>query len=190
MPSSWKTSRIFRLSSSQRVDLRSADGEALPELGAAIGGKQLEQIERPAEHPDRHHVRVRVVVEAGCRCGRVGVVVLVGTHHAADLVAVERAVVAGDRAQKRAISRIISAPEIAQEPEVAGDLVVLPDVVGDRGVDVPLERELSGLQRPERGFRCRRWVSSRPSLPLCHGNIAPVVAGLLRRPTAPRRSRR
>ena len=31
-----------------------------------------------------------------------------------------------------------------------------------------------GGQRPERGFRCSRWVSSRPSPPLCHGYIAPV----------------
>ena len=33
--------------------------------------------------------------------------------------------------------------------------------------------ELSASQRPERGFRCSVCVSSRPSSPLCQGNIAP-----------------
>ncbi len=42
--------------------------------------------------------------------------------------------------------------------------------------------EWSGSQRPERGLRCSDWVSSRPSLPLCHGYIAPAEPRVGRRP--------
>ena len=164
------------------LDLRSADGEALPEIGAAIGGKQLEQVESSAEHPDRHDVRVCVVVEAGCRRGRVRVVVLVGTHHAADLVAVERAVVAGDRAPEARDLDDQLRPEAAQEAEVAGDLVVLPDVVGDRGVDVPLQRGIVGDPAPRAGVQVsalRLLPSVAAALP---GEHRTVVARLLRGP--------
>ena len=34
-------------------------------------------------------------------------------------------------------------------------------------------RDLSVIQRPDFGFKCSVCVSSRPSLPLCHGYMAP-----------------
>ena len=70
---------------------------------------------------------------------------------------------------------IIGAAAEAQELDVAGDLVVAPRVVGDRRCRCAAAGgSCRRSHRPDRGLRCSVWVSSRPSLPLCHGNIAPA----------------
>ena len=103
------------------------------------GGSALEHVEGATEAPDGHDVRVGVVVEAGLVAVRVALVVLVGTHHAADAVAVLDVVIGRDRRPEPGDLEHHLCAEEAQELEVARRLEVLPDVVGDRRVDVALE---------------------------------------------------
>jgi hypothetical protein len=37
----------------------------------------------------------------------------------------------------------------------------------------------SGSHCPDSGLRCTIWVSSVPSLPLCHGNMAPCYTNVM-----------
>ena len=99
--------------------------------------------------------------------------VLVGTDHPADHVAIASRVVCGDaRPEASDLDEDLRAEE-GQELDVVGRLVVLPDVVGDRELMCRWRWELSGFQRPERGLRWTVGVSSTPFEPLCHGYIAP-----------------
>ena len=101
-------------------------------------GQDRDQIESPAQHPDRHQVRVGVVVETRLVGPRVAVVVLVGPHHAADHVAVAGVVVGRDAGPEAGdLEEQLGAVE-GDEADVGGRLVVEPDVVGDRDVDVAL----------------------------------------------------
>jgi hypothetical protein len=63
---------------------------------------------------------------------------LVGSHHARDLVA-PLALVVGRDAREEAgdLEQQLGAVGI-QELVIVGDLVIAPDVVGDRGIDVAL----------------------------------------------------
>ncbi len=106
--------------------------------------QQRECLERALREPCRHHVGVRVVVQPGSVRVRVSVVVLVGAHHATDLVPIARAVVGGQRCEEACdLDDELRAVE-AQERQIAGDLVVLPDVVGDRQTDVALAVRVVG----------------------------------------------
>ena len=62
---------------------------------------------------------------------------------------------------------------VDQVRQVAGDLVELPGVVGDGDTDVM--RAVAGIGVPPAASRIEMQLglSSRPSLPDCHGNIAP-----------------
>src|SRR5215217_5706318 len=99
-----------------------------------------------------HHVGVGVVVQAGIVAVRVAVVVLVRPHHPADLVAVGGVVVAGDAGPEAGDLQQHLGAVGGQERQVAGDLVVLPDVVGDGEVDVALA--VGAVEQPA----ARAWV--------------------------------
>ena len=76
---------------------------------------------------------------------------LVGPHHAVDLVAVPLGVVVRDRGpEARDLEHHLGAV-VPQELEVAGGLVVLPDVVEDGGAHVALVVAEVGLPLPREG---------------------------------------
>lgn len=98
------------------------------ELGVPHLGQQIDNLQRPAQHPHRHDVGIGVVVEAGRCCIRIAIVKLVGTHHAADLVAPARVVEAGDaRPETGDIQDQLRAVGM-QKLDIARDLEVLPDI--------------------------------------------------------------
>ncbi len=82
-------------------------------------------------------------------------------------------------AQKRAISSSISAPWWAgtRGRRWPGSTA---RCCRRRRADVALQVGVVGQPAARARVEVQRWVSSRPSLPLCHGNIAPAVAGLAR----------
>jgi hypothetical protein len=138
------------------VQLVGGQAELIPQLPRLVVREQVEDVERPADDPDGHHVRVRVVVQAGHVGPGVAVVVLVGTHHPRDLVPVERVVVRREAGQEPGdLDDHRRRPE-AQELDVAGDLVVAPRVVGDGDVDVALEAGVVGQPPPGPGVEMER----------------------------------
>ena len=119
-------------------DLGVGEPEAVGQCLAATLREQVEHLAGSLRDPRHHDVRVRVVAQPAL--GHVGVLLveLVRAHDAVDLIAVPVRVEAGDRGpEARDLEHHLGAV-LAQEVEVLGDLVVAPDVVEDRGVDVPL----------------------------------------------------
>ena len=77
--------------------------------------------------------------------------VLVGAHHAVDLVAVERLVVGGEAGEEtRDLEEHLGAVR-RQELDVPRALPVLPDVVGDGRIDVALQ--VADVRQPAAGLR-------------------------------------
>ena len=115
-----------------------ADAQPLAQRLSAAGGQQLQQLADDVAQPCRHDVGVGVVAQPALRCVRVLLVELVRAHHAVDLVALALGVEAGDRCQEARDLEHHLRTVVAQERLVIGGLVVVPDVVEDRRVDVPL----------------------------------------------------
>ncbi len=141
----------MRLTVVPSLEFLRGDDQPLCEVARRRRWQPLEHVEGAAQAPHRHEVRIRVVVEAGLGAAGVRLVVLVGAHHTLDLVAVERGVVGGDAGPEAGDLEDHLRPEEAQELEIAAGEVVLPHVVGDRGVDVSLP--VRGVGKPV--TRCR-----------------------------------
>ena len=141
---------------------------------APARGQEVEHLLRGLADPGHHHVRVRVVAQPALVRVRILLVELVGAHHAVDLPAIAVGVEVRDRGpEARDLEHHLGAV-VAQEVDVMSDLVVVPDVVEDRGVDVALVvAESPAPIVPDSGLMWISCVSSSPSLPLCHGYIAP-----------------
>ena len=77
-------------------------------------------------------------------------------------------------AQNRAISRIISAPKKRRNSRSPVAWKYCQTLYAMAALTWRCRCEASGSQRPDTGLRCMVWVSSRPLLALCHGNIAPA----------------
>ena len=119
-------------------DLGFREPEAVGQCLAATLREQVEHLAGSLRDPRHHDVRVRVVAQPALGRVRILLVELVRAHHAVDLVPVAVGVEAGDRGpETRDLEHHLGAV-LAQEVEVLGGLVVAPDVVEDRGVDVPL----------------------------------------------------
>ena len=120
-------------------DLLRRQAKPRREFGATHVGKQVEHLQRPAKHPHSHDVGIGVVVEAGrCRI-RIAVVKLVGTHHAADLVASAIVIEARDARPEAGDIEDQLRTVGMQKLDIAGDLEVLPDVMGDGTAYVALQ---------------------------------------------------
>ena len=121
-------------------------GQALAQLEAALLGQQLQQLQRAPQHPGGHHAGIGMVVQTRLVRPRVRGLELVGSDDATDLVAPQRLVEARDAGPEAGdLEEDFSAVE-RQELVVARGLVVLPDVVGDRRVDMPLQ--VRRIRRP------------------------------------------
>ena len=98
--------------------------------------QQVQRVEGAHDHPDRHDVRVRVVVDAVV--GRVGIagVELVGPDHAPYPEALAFFVVGGQADEEACDLGQQLGAVVDQVGEVAGDLIELPRVVGDGDSDV------------------------------------------------------
>jgi hypothetical protein len=119
-------------------DLLVGEPDAVGQRLAATLGQQAEHLPGGLGDPGHHDVRVGVVAQPALGRVRILLVELVRAHDAVDLVAVPVRVEAGDRGpEARDLQHHLGAV-LAQEVEVLGGLVVAPDVVEDRGVDVPL----------------------------------------------------
>ncbi len=119
-------------------DLLVAEADLRAQRVAPAAGQQSQYRLRLVADPGDHDVRVGVVAQPALRGAGVLFVKLVGTHDAVDLVAVALGVVVRDRApEARDLEHHLGAV-VAQEVEVVGRLVVVPDVVEDRRVDVAL----------------------------------------------------
>ncbi len=108
-------------------------GPYVPAMGQ---GQQPQGIDGAGEHPGRHDVGVRIVVDAGHVRVGVALVELVGTHHSKDLVPIAPFVVldlAGP--EPRDLDQHLG-PVERHEVHVARDLVVVPYIVGDGETDV------------------------------------------------------
>ena len=76
--------------------------------------------------------------------------------------------------QNRAMSRISSAPYASRNSRSRVTWKYCQTLYAMALPTWRWSEVLSGIQRPERGFRFWRRVTSSPLLPLCHGNIAPA----------------
>ncbi len=148
---------------------RVVERQLLSQLAPPRLGKQLDQLECPAQHPDGHHVGVGVVVQSRFGSACVAVVVFVRPHDALDLVAVEGRVVAGDTRPEPTDLEDHLRPVGDHELEVRRGLEVVPDVVGDRRIDVSLE--MGRIGQPPAGERIEVQ---------CLGLLATVAAALPR----------
>ena len=98
---------------------------------------------------------------------------LVGANDAVDVIAIVFVVVCSADPEPGNLREHLGAV-VDQVRQVPGDLVVLPDVVGDGDTDVMCA--VAGIGVPPAGSRIQMQLraSSRPSLPDCHRNIAPA----------------
>ena len=98
--------------------------------------QQIQRIDGAHDHPHRHHVRIRVVVDAVV--GGVGIagVELVGPDDALDAEAVALFVVGGQADEEACDLGDQLRAVVDQVGEVAGDLVERPRTVGDGDADV------------------------------------------------------
>ena len=187
-PSSWKTIRILPADLIPVGDFgcRPATGRRTVRCAGARAG--VDQFESSAQDPDGHHVGVGIVVQTRLGGPDVAVVVLVGAHHAHDLVPVERGIEPGDAGPEAADLEDHLRPVVGHELDVAGHLVVLPDVVGDGHVDVALEMRRVGQPTTRQGVEVDDLCLLAPvaaALPGIHG--APE-AGLVGGPAGLRQS--
>ena len=115
-----------------------AEADLRPQGIAAARGEQLEHRLRRLADPRHHDVRVGVVAQASLGRVRMLLVELVRAHDPVDLPPVALRVVVGDGApEARDLQQHLGAV-VAEELEVVGRVVVAPDVVEDRRVDVAL----------------------------------------------------
>jgi len=80
-------------------------------------------------------------------------VVLVRAQHAEDVVTLARRLVGGEAGEQASDLHDDLGAVIPEEGEVTGDLEVLPHVVRDRKVDVPLELRVIGQPAPGPGIQ-------------------------------------
>ena len=113
--------------------------------------QHVEHVLRAQQQPDRHHVRVGVVVNTGLGGPRVSGAVLVGSHHAADAKPIEGRVVAGEAGEEAGDLQDRLRAVVGAELQIVGGLVVLPDVVGHGQTDVALQ--VAGVGQPAPGHR-------------------------------------
>ena len=123
---------------------RGGQPEPLDELDPSRGRQCVEDLADPAEEPDRHHVRVGVVVDSRFVGAGVPGRVLVRPDHPPDPVPVEPGVVAGEVREEPGDLQHRLRPVLGQELQVRGRLVVGPDVVGDGQTDVSLQVAVIG----------------------------------------------
>ena len=121
------------------IQLGTMNPQPLGDLAGESRRQRLKHLGGPAQAPHGHEVGVSVVVQAGFEAIGVAFVELVGSHHPLDLVAVQ-GVVVGRQARPEAgdLQDHLGSVE-AQELDVAGRLVVVPDAGHDGGVDVTLQ---------------------------------------------------
>ena len=100
--------------------------------------QQVEQVRGDVADPRHEDVGVGVVAEAALGRARVLLVVLVRAHHAVDLVAFPVGRVVGGRRPEPCDAEHQLRAVGFEEHRVLGGDDVLPDVVEDRGADVPL----------------------------------------------------
>lgn len=151
------------------LELAVLETGVLGEFAAAWLGERPQQFQGAGEDPGGGDVGVGVVVEAGAACcpGRRR-----GTRRGPSprmrSPARGRVPGGGVRPEPGDLQQHLGAAGV-QELGVAARLAVLPHVVRDRRSDVVLEMGVVGQPAARAGLRCNRWVSSRPSLPLCQG---------------------
>ena len=165
------------------LEVRAADVEGVQQLVPPSGREHVEALECPRQGPGRHDVRVGVVVQPRLVPARERVVVLVGSHHAADVEAVVGRVVRGEVGPEPRDRQDQFRAVLGQEVDVPGRLVVAPGVVGDRESDVPLQPGVVGqpAARPRVEVQGLRLLApGGPALPREHG--APVPGGPRGRP--------
>jgi hypothetical protein len=120
------------------VEVVGAQLQPIHQLVTALRRKDIEHVERPEQRPGGHHVRVGVVVDAVLRLARIAGVEFVRPHDATNHVSVLGPVVGGDaRPEPGDLEEQLGA-ELDHEVAIAGHLVVLPHVVGDRDAHVTL----------------------------------------------------
>ena len=110
--------------------------EPLAQVQSISQRHQVERVQRPQDDPDRHHVRVRVVVDTVV--GTIGVsgVEFVGTDHPVDVVAILLRVVCRSAHPEPGDFGEHFGSVVDQIRQVAGHLVELPRVVRDGDADV------------------------------------------------------
>ncbi len=136
----------------------------------------------PLQYPDDHDIGVGVVVKPGFVAPWVAVVVFVGPHDAQDLVTVFLRIPAGDACPKPCDFKEHFTTVKGHELKVAGNLIVLPDVVGDGGVDMALETRIVGYPAPRFGVQVQLLCflpAVAAALPWIHGAPMPGPAGRL-----------
>ena len=147
--------------------LVTAQPECLQQVQPVRQREQIEGVEGAHDHPDRHHVGVRVVVDAVVGGVRIAGVELVGPDDALDAEAFVSVVVAGQADQEaRDLGEHLRAV-VDQVGQVPGDLIELPRVVGDGDTDVV---------RPGTGVRIPATAARIEMQPLAF--LASVAAGL------------
>ena len=121
-----------------RRQLVVADAQPPAQRLRAARGEQRQHLAGDVAQPRHHDVGVGVVAQPALARVRVLLVELVGAHHAVDLVALALGIEVRDRRpEARDLEHHLRAV-VGQERLVIGGLEVVPDVVEDRGVDVPL----------------------------------------------------
>ncbi len=119
---------------------------ALGQFAAARLRQVAQHLQGAGQHPGGGDVGVGVVVEAGAAGVRIGVVVLVGAHHALDAVAAEP-FVEGGGATRKEICSSISAPLVCRNSSSPA-ASRYSHVVGDRRAHVVLGGEWSAASGP------------------------------------------
>src|SRR5271166_799877 len=108
---------------------------------------QLEHIARPIQYPCHGHICICAIIETAVlfeiRTGIPGVI-LIGAHDASDLVAIDCGIVRRCTSpETRDLKYHLGAVEV-EKLIVISRLVILPDVIDDRGIDVALPKALIG----------------------------------------------
>ena len=163
------------------VALGRGDGEGGSESSGVFRRDQVQDVQRPQQRPDGHDVGVGVVAQPGCVRLGIGFVVFVGTHHSVNFVASPLRIQVGRAGpEPRDVQEQCGAVR-GQEFHVQAGLVVLPDVVGDGDVHVPLQGAVVRDPPPGRRVEVDDLTLFAPvaaALPRKHGAR---VAGPLRR---------
>ena len=99
---------------------------------------------------------------------------LIGAHYTTNLVTFPFVVKGHDAGPETGdLEHHLSTVEL-QKLDIVGDLEVLPHVVRDSTPHVALKVRVIGHPALRARVQVDPLVSSRPSLPLCQGNIAPL----------------
>ena len=165
-----------------RGDLVVGQPEPGPQRPGAARRQQVENLRRGGADPRDHDVGVGVVPKAPLLRPRVLLVELVGPHHPMDLIAIAFGVVMRERGPEAGDLQHHLRPVVEHELGVAGRLVVVPDVVEDRGVhmalvvaEVPLPASRERVEVDDLGLL----LAVAAALPRVH---RAAVAGRPRRP--------